>query len=189
MKKTVLLSCVMLLTLFSACDWQVPENMQDKVNVKFKELSKTAELSTVEYTVTKIVKADDHPEWYQFGDRKILFSCTATLKAGFDLNNFSSKDISVDETNKSAIVTLPKAKLLIFKMNPDDVHLIYEKVSLLRSDFSANDRNLLLQQGEADIKASIKEYGILDEAQKNASLIVKSWLTDLGFKEVTVKFV
>ena len=189
MKKIVLFSMSLLLMLCVACDKQVPETLQSKVNNKVRELTKTAELGTVEYTVTKIVKADDHPQWYQFGDRKILFSCKATLKAGIDLNNFSSKDIAVDEANKSAVVTLSKAKLLSFSMKPEDVNEVYEKVSLLRHNFSANDRNLLLQQGEADIKANIGQYGILQEAQKNAEILVRTWLGNMGFKAVTVRFV
>ena len=189
MKKCILFSVSMLLLLCVACDKQVPDTLQNKVNNRARELTKTAELGTVEYTVTKIVKADDHPQWYQFGDRKILFSCKATLKAGIDLNNFSNHNITVDEANKAAVITLPKAKLLSMNMKPDDVQEVYEKVSLLRHNFSANDRNLLLQQGEADIKANINQYGILQDAQKNAEMIVRTWLINMGFKEVSVRFV
>lgn len=53
------------------------------MNEKIHNLENMAELGTVEYTVKKIIKADDCV-WYKFGDRKILFSSVAYLNAALE---------------------------------------------------------------------------------------------------------
>mgnify|MGYP004636404603 CR=1 FL=1 len=68
-----------------------------------------SELSTVEYTVKKIVKATD--ENYKLlgidtnikkkGDRKILFTCTVYLKAGINLSKYDPSETVIDEINKN----------------------------------------------------------------------------------------
>jgi hypothetical protein len=68
------------------------ESIEDKMNKKLSEMSELSELGTVEYTISKIIKANDN-SFYTIGDRKILFSCKATMKAGIDLSNFSSDNV------------------------------------------------------------------------------------------------
>ena len=47
--------------------------------------------------------------------------------------------------------------------------LEYSSVSFFRSSFSAEERNELLKQGEADIIADVGNMGILADAESNAS--------------------
>ena len=73
-------------------------------------------------------------------------------------------------------------------MPPEEAKLAYEKVSLTRFDFTAQERNLLLQQGEADIRADVPNMGILQDAEKNATAFFKSLLSQMGFETITIKF-
>lgn len=190
MKKFWMIACVLLLVC-TACDKSVvlkELTLQEKMNSKVAELTAMNELGTVEYKVTKVVKASDDAKWYQFGDRKILFQCTAYLKAGIDLNDFDPSKIKIDENKKSAVVVLPKAKLLSFNMPADEARLAYEKVALTRFNFTAQERNQLLRQGEEDIRKDVPNMGILQDAEKNASSFFKSLLSQMGFESVTVKF-
>jgi len=66
-----------LIVLFTSCS----QTLEEKMNHKFSALKETAELGTVEYTIKKIIKANDET-FYSVGDRKILMSCRATMKAG-----------------------------------------------------------------------------------------------------------
>src|SRR5690606_41845944 len=52
-------------------------------------------LSTTEFTLGKIVKLSDDKEWYKFGDRKILISTRAKVKAGVNLLDIREGVISV----------------------------------------------------------------------------------------------
>ena len=76
--------------LVAACRRSTPDEKQEILALK--EMS---DLATVEYVVTKIIRANDDKTWYKFGDRKILMSCQATLKAGIDFSKISENDISI----------------------------------------------------------------------------------------------
>ena len=63
----------------------------EEVRQEIESIMTMKELGLVEYRVRKIIKADDQGEWYKIGDRKILLSCTAYLKAGIDLPGIGVK--------------------------------------------------------------------------------------------------
>ena len=81
--------------IFMSCG----ESIEEKMNKKLSEMSELTELGTVEYTISKIIKANDN-SFYTIGDRKILFSCKATMKAGIDLSNFSPANVKIEKGNK-----------------------------------------------------------------------------------------
>lgn len=163
-------------------------SLEQKLSEKMSQITDVAELGTVEYTVTKVVKASDDASWYKVGNRKILFDCTAYLKAGIDMSKFDGTKVQVNEEKKSVVVTLPQAELLAFNMPPEKAKLVYENVSTFRSNFSAADRNHLLQLGEKNIREDVPNLGILKDAEKNASDFFKAMLGQLGFEIITVKF-
>ena len=77
----------LLLILLVSC-----KSRETRMNEVF-ALKEMSELATVEYTVTKIVKANDDKTWYKLGDRKILMSCSARIKAGIDLSVITERSI------------------------------------------------------------------------------------------------
>lgn len=80
---------------------------EKEISERVQRLTESAELGTVEYKVKKIVKTNDD-QWYSIGERKILFSSTAYLKAGVKLDGFSTDDVQIDGRNVT--VTLPHAR-------------------------------------------------------------------------------
>jgi hypothetical protein len=169
---------------FTACN-QEEKLLERKTENILKELGG---LGTVEYVVSKIVKANDNATWYKFGDRKILFTCKAYLKAGIDLSELPKDSIQIDARQKSISLVLPKAKLLSYNMKPDDIHLVYEKTALVRSSFSNAERDDVMAQGEKNIKESIAELGILTDAENNAKMFLEAFLKQAGFKQINMKF-
>ncbi len=178
---------VIVMTLVSVSCKKGP-SLEEELENWIPQMTEMAELGTVEYTVNKIVSANDNGDWYKLGDRMILFSTTSYIKAGIPLDDFGEKNIQADALRKSAIVTLPHARLLSFNMPPEEVKLTYKKVSALRSDFNATERNKLLTQAEQQIRASIPSTGIYQEAERNASEMVTTMLKNLGFEIVKVQF-
>lgn len=152
------------------------------------KITSLTELGTVEYVVTKIVKANDDATWYKFGDRKILFSCKAILKAGIDLSKLEDSDIQVNTEEKTITITLPNAELLSVNLKPENIKLIYEKTSITRSSFSNKERDAVLAQGEADILKSVPDMGIFDDAENNAKLFLEAFLKQAGFTNVNIEF-
>ena len=169
--------------IFMSCG----ESIEEKMNKKLSEMSEFTELGTVEYTISKIIKANDN-SFYTIGDRKILFSCKATMKAGIDLSNFSPANVKIEKGNNSVVINLPKAKVLSFNMPAEKVQLEYEKVGLMRSNFTVENRNDLLKQAEEAIIADAENLGILKDAEKNAKLFFEALLAQVGFDNITINY-
>lgn len=180
----ILLMAVMLMT-YSCGDKVSPEDM---IKERVTTMTEMAELGTVEYTISKIIKANDNKAFYTIGDRKILFSCKAVVKAGIDLKDFSADNVKYNKTTNSVTVALPEPKILSFNMPPKDIKLEYVKVDFFRSKFTAEERNDLLKQGEEDIRADIPHMGIIEDARTNAETFVKSLFSQMGVESVNVIF-
>lgn len=141
-------------------------------------------LSTTEYTLGKIIHWDDEGEWYKFGDRKILLSCKATVKAGVNLNSIKESDIEVK--GKKITIQLPPPEIVSFEMDPDLVRTEMTDVNGFRSDFSQVDKSKVLQKGEESIRKDLKKLNILDEAEQNAKIFIIDFYKNLGFEQVIV---
>lgn len=187
MKKKLMVQILVSICFFAlfSCKQDISyKQMEEQVG----KITSLTELGTVEYVVTKIVKANDNATWYKFGDRKILFSCKAILKAGIDLSKLEDSDIKANIEKKSISITLPRAELLSVNLKPENIKLIYEKTSITRSSFSNKERDAVLAQGEADILKSVPDMGIFDDAESNAKLFLEAFFKQAGFKDVNIEF-
>ena len=142
-------------------------------------------LSTSEYTIGKIIKLNDPPEWYKVGDRKLLISCKAKIKAGVDLKKIQEGDIIVK--GNTITIILPSAEITSFTMDPKLTHTEMESVSGLRQDFSQSEKNHFMRQGEASIKRDMKETKILEDAEDNAATFLRDFYKQMGYEKVIVK--
>ncbi|MCU0235825.1 MAG: DUF4230 domain-containing protein [Acidobacteria bacterium] len=180
-QRLLVLGAVILALL--AVNVAVPRR-RERPQLSARTLKDLAELATVEYSVTKIVSYKD-VAWY--GDRKILFETAATVKAGIDLNELTDHDIQLQD-GKAVTVTLPRPKILLFNMKPEHMREIFNESGILRSDFSNEEKDGLLSQGEKDIRAKVARMDILERAARNARILVESWLKKMGFATVRVAF-
>lgn len=157
--------------------------------VGVQELQELEELSTVEYTVTKVVKATDNQDIRAlFGSRKIVFNTTSTVKAGFDLSELKEDDIVCDPRRRSIVLTLPQPKLLSLRMDPGSIKLVYENSTGLRGDFTAEERTALQVQGEKEIRQRVLELGLMDDARQLGRAFFEDFLHQCGYEKVTVMF-
>ena len=150
-------------------------------------IQQTGRLATAEYTLTKIIRASDDQTWYKVGDRKILMSCEAHLKAGIDLQQINKEDFKV-ENDSTVSVTLPHAQLFSVDIPPGKIQVAYQEVGLLRDPFSAAEREQLLAQAERQIKSLAASLGILQTAEANAVTYMQHLLQQVGYKYISVTF-
>tara|TARA_B110000285_G_C14848423_1_gene478783 strand:+ start:143 stop:703 length:561 start_codon:yes stop_codon:yes gene_type:complete len=161
---------------FSSCE---PEGMsKGDVQARLKNLQ---ELGTVEYTLSKILAVDDK-QWYSVGDRKVLMSMKADLKAGVDFSGIGIEKI--DNSEKSIELKMPPAKVILLDIQPDKIKYELIHVSATRGNFTNEELNKIQILGEEDINSKLEELGILKEADKNAKLFITSWLKMMGFNKV-----
>lgn len=159
---------------------------QKKREQEILALKEMNELVTVEYVVNKIIKAKDDQTWYKLGDRKILMTCEATLKAGVDFSKITAADINISD--KEIKLILPRATLFSLNIKPEDVKVAYQEVGAFRDDFSSQERNALAAQAQEQIQASADSLGVLRTAETNASIFVSNFLRNLGYEKVSVEF-
>lgn len=148
------------------------------------EVRSIGTLSTSEYTVGKIIKLDDKGDWWKWGDRKILISCKAKIKAGVNLNKIKDSDILVD--GKRIEIQLPEPEIISFEMDPDQIRTEMTDVNGFRSDFSQADKNKILQLGEKAIRTDLRQLSILSDAEANAIAFLKDFYKTLGFEEIII---
>lgn len=152
-----------------------------------RELSAAGELVTCEYTVSKVIKADDMVPW-KIGERKILFCCNAYLKAGVDMSAYNPDKTVIDPERKSIILVLPAPKVLSVNIPVEEIRQVYSHVTGLRADFSAEERGRLLKQGEEAILLDVPKMGIIRDARENATAFFESLLRSLGYEDVNIYF-
>lgn len=143
-------------------------------------------LSTTEFTLGKIVKLSDDAEWYKFGDRKILISTRAKVKAGVNLLDIREGDITVQ--GNSIRIVLPPVEITSFEMNPGDIKTEMIDVNGFRMGFSQEEKNEILRMGEKSIRKEIYQTSILQEASKNATTFVKDFYSELGYDNIEVEY-
>lgn len=164
------------------------KNHAQELESKIKSMGgTTAELGSVEYTISKII-AVDHDVFYKIGDRKVLFSSLSTMRAGVDLSSFCADSVDVDAKKGAIDIRLPKAKVLAFSMPPENIKMEYSKTGKLRSEFSAEERNEILKQGQGAILNDAEKIGILNDAEANVRTIFESLLAGANFKEINITF-
>src|SRR4051812_38515463 len=133
------IAVISLFLLFTSCKRKEKEHDLPSTILAIQQ---TGKLATAEYTLTKIIRASDDQTWYKVGDRKILMSCEAHLKAGIDLQRISMNNFDVE--NDSIInVVLPHAQLLSVDIPPNKIQVAYQDIGILRDPFSVAEREQL----------------------------------------------
>ena len=152
-------------------------------------MTATGELATVEYTVSKIIKAKDCT-WWKIGEKRVLFKCNAYLTAGVDMTQYDDSKTQINEAAHAIVVTLPKVKLMSCRIPFNEIRLVENEATGFRHEFSAHERQLLLRQGEQSIRADVDsgKYAILADAERNTRIFFERMLNRLGYKSVTIKF-
>lgn len=149
-------------------------------------IQQSGKLVTAEYTLSKMVKASDNKTWYKVGDRRILISAEAIVKAGVDLQALGQEDITIRD--KVITLRLPPPQVFSVSISPEKIRVLYQDVSFFRSQFSATEREGLLRQAERQVKSVADSLGILETAKKNAELFIRNLLQQGGFQTVTIEF-
>jgi hypothetical protein len=144
------------------------------------------DLATAEYTITKVVKANDNQTWFKIGDRKILITCEATVKAGIDFAEMDTRYVS--KNGKSISIQLPPPKIVTVNIPPEKIRVAFQDIGFFRSQFSIAEQTDLMQQAEKQIVAKAASLGILEDAKNNTRTWLLGYLSALGFEQIDIQF-
>lgn len=169
-----------MLLFFIGCG----EKAKQKPNIF--SLREMSDLATVEYTVTKIIKASDNKTWFKIGERKILMSCQAHIKAGIDMSAINEHSFQIN--GNVIAVSLPQPKIISFSIPPEGIKTEYEETGIFRDKFKAADRDALAVQAEKQIRNSVEALGILQQAKVNTSSFISNFLRRLGYQNISINY-
>lgn len=172
---------LLLISALHGCSKKAEEERPDIF-----ELKEMSDLATVEYTVTKIIKASDNKTWYKVGTRKILMSCEAHIKAGIDMSKINANNFTIND--KEITVHLPPPKIISFSIPPEKIRTEYQETGAFRDKFSSKERDALALQAEKQIRNNLQSLGIFEQAKANTGLFVTTFLQQLGYETVHVQF-
>lgn len=184
MKKFFLFFCLATAVLSSCTKNSVEQEIEKRVRNMG---GASAQLGTVEYTISKIIKVD-HDVFYKVGERKILFSSLSTMKAGVDLSKFCADSVVIDKKHKTITINLPRPQVLSFNMPAENIKMEYSKTSKLRSEFSVAERNEVLKQGEEAIINAAESLGIFKDAEDNVRTLFEAMLARTNYEKINVNF-
>ena len=184
--KAIWLVMLVAVLMLASCEKKAEESAWQQ------KLRQVAELGTVQYTVQKVVSNSDET-WQIFGDRKILFSFRAVIKAGIDMDKFDAESVRISEDKKektkSISLVLPQPEILSYNIQPDDVKMIYNQVSFLRTEYTNEERDAIVSKGEMELKVDRELTDmILKDARQNAAMFMEMLLRENGFSDVTITF-
>jgi hypothetical protein len=157
-----------------------PEIDDAKIIQQIKSLST---LGSVEYSFSKLIKCSDE-QTFSIGDRKLLMSCKAYVKAGVDFEKISIPNIDVK--NKSIEILLPKGEIILMSIPAEDIKIINEQTGAFRDKFSNNEIQKIQVLAEKEIKQKLAEFNITDKAESNAQIFLDKWVRTFGFKSVKI---
>lgn len=149
------------------------------------ELKELGKLATVEYLVSKVVRARDDQTWYKIGERKILISCKASIRAGVDLSKIGAQQIKQSENSIS--IQLPPPEIISFSLPPEKIKVEYVEVGIFRHRFNQSEIEGIMVQAERQIRRQMDSLNILQKAQESAATFVRHFFQQAGFEEVTVQ--
>lgn len=152
----------------------------------FESIQQTGKLVTVEYSLSKMVKAADNRTWYKLGNRRILISTEATIKAGIDLQFITKDDVAV--SGDAIRLQVPPATIFSIAIPAEKIKVLYQDVSFFRREFSAAEREDLLRQAEKQVRALAGSMGIVAAAQKNAETFLRNLLKQGGYTTISITF-
>ena len=148
-------------------------------------IKETGELVTVQYTLTKVIRASDDQTWYKIGDRKILINCEADVKAGINMQGITDDNFK-RENDSTLSIMLPHAQFFSLSIPPGKIQVAYQEIGAFRDVFTADEREKLVAQAEPQIRSLVDSLGILQTAESNADVFVKNLFRSAGFKTITI---
>lgn len=150
-----------------------------------KEIRALNRWETSSYTIEKIIDAGTSGNVFQqflFGN-KILLIAHGEIIGGFDLSQFSEKDLVIN--GSSIAITLTTPEILVAQIDNSKTKVYDRQEGLLVSPTN-NLESDALAKAQSDIKNAACKEGILTTTAENAKTQLTSLFSSLGFKQITI---
>lgn len=147
-------------------------------------LKDIGELATQSGFFTQVDVINDAKKFFNwnipFTSSKYIFSYDGVIKAGID---FADIEYTADSDTKTVRIHLPEAKILSKSLDEDSLEIYDERQSVF-TPLTLTDIQKSRQEMLANIEQTALDNGLLDAANENAKLLVKSFLSTMYSPDV-----
>ena len=169
-----------------------PEDKTDIRTVVVKQMRGASELTTAVFTMEAVVPAQSDRKLgdYTIAKTNLLYVAYGEVRAGVDLEELESSDVSTSEDGKRVTLKLPAPKILDKKIDVDRSEVYdYDRGFLnLGPDRGLQLQGLAQQAAVKEIElAAVCEQSILDQANDRAELVITKLLMSTGFEQIVIE--
>ncbi len=139
-------------------------------------------LETASYHMEKVITAESGqgPLGFLFGD-KLLLIAHGEVIAGVDLSDFGPNDVRTTDDG-TVYIHPPAAEVFVNTLDNNRTYVYDRRTGA--AGMNPQLETAARQEAEQMILQSAIEDGILDEAEKNAREVLRSFVLSLGFQHV-----
>jgi hypothetical protein len=143
------------------------------------EIRALARLETIQYTVEKVITAEQGQGTFSFlfGD-KLLFVAHGFVIAGIDMNKLEPSDMRYE--GGVLYVKLPPAEVFVATLDNEKSY-VYDRETGILSQGVMDLETVARQAAEQEILKAAMDDGILTQAQTNAEAYLLKFFAALGF--------
>jgi hypothetical protein len=149
-----------------------------------------ARLEGEEFRVERVIElSDKQSRLFGLIEAKdaILLVASGTITAGVDLSTLRDGDVDVDESRKTARITLPTSAVLGARLDNDKTYVFKRDTDLLASRTDTLETRAR-QEAEHTLRDAALSGGILQKSNDNVKRTVETLVRSLGYTTVTVAF-
>ena len=142
------------------------------------------ELTTGVASIQTIVKSSEAREMLrlQVGSTEILYVAVGEVRAGINLMELDERSLVID--GGKATVILPECRILDSKIDVNRSYVFDIKRSLVLSPQAIHLQTAAERQALKEIQEAAVQVGLLEQAQKQAQILVRYFLEAAGMTEV-----
>ncbi|MGB3787251.1 MAG: DUF4230 domain-containing protein [Phormidesmis sp.] len=170
---------------------QPPEQTVDIRTVVIKQVREVSELTTAVFTMEAVVPAQSSRKLGEFtlGETNLLYVAYGEVRAGVDLEDLTTADVTASETGRSIRLVLPAPEILGTEIDVDrsNVYDYSRGLFNLGPDTAPELQQLAQKEAKLKIEQAACEQDILGQANDRAELVVTRLLQSAGFEEVIVE--
>lgn len=168
-----------------------PEQTVDIRTVVVEQVREVSELTTAVFTMEAVVPAQSSRKLGEFtiGETNLLYVAYGEVRAGVDLEELTTADVTASEAGRSIRLTLPPPRILGTELDVDrsSVYDYSRGLFSLGPDTAPQLQELAQRKAKTKIEQAACEQDILSQASDRAELVVTRLLQSAGFEEIIVE--
>jgi hypothetical protein len=153
-------------------------------NTVLERIHMAGELVTAVGCVQTVVRSSDVREWLrlQVGTTELLYVGVGQIRAGLNLMELDENALTV--SGDKVTVTLPPCKVLDEKIDVTKSYVFDIRKSLVLSPKAIQLQSAAEKDALKEIREAAVQAGLLDQAQKQAKMLLRYWFEAAGFRTV-----